>query len=46
MQILLVFFLQALRGLALNLAHILQKMKLLLQDLTNFARVLQEKIVR
>ena len=45
MQILLVFFLQGLQGLALNLAHILQKMKLLLQDLKIFARVLQEKIV-
>ena len=51
MQILQVLFLQDLQDLALNLAHsylasLALKMKLFLQDTKNFARILQEKIVR
>ena len=45
-QTLQVFFLQDLQDLAKNLACLALKMKLVLQDMKNLERILQEKIVR
>ena len=45
-QILQKIFLQDLQELAPSLTSLALKMKLFLQDIKNFARILQEKIVR